>query len=586
MRENDLKLIENKFRDFEEKIETLKRLENELDSLDSKGFESEVEAIMSKLKSPDKIPEIEKGIEELKEKIALRVPDLSVNRSTSEISITEGEELDVKIELKNAGKEVAKSVLLSDRFSDGFKIISGDNFWTGDLKQGESKSIEYKIKADKAGKYTIPRLIVKYEDNRGKLYEKSVEPISIEVIPEVAPAPKNAYGVVIGIGKYKDEGIPALKYAKEDAIAIYNILTDPKYGNFSKENVKLLLDEQATLTEIKSAMGTFLARNAGEGDMVCIYFAGHGSPEIDPTGKADDNLEKFIVPYDAKKDDLFGYGLSMDTVRKILDERIVSKRAIFFIDSCYSGEAGGRTFSRPDVVARNVTISEKFLEQLSGEGRIIITASKPDELSHETDELKHGIFTYYLAEGLKGKADFNEDGVVTVDELYSYVYKQVEEKARQLGGTQHPLKKGTIVGEIPLTRCETEEIMRIKELNSDAHRLFEEEEYEDARERWNEVLKIDSKNAEALAGIEESKKKIEEMEAILREKQKRLLDLHNSGLPTKEYDEAMVLLKKNPRTYTDFERNIVKYIEELLKGAISIDVYVDTLKLIKENNKQ
>ena len=173
-----------------------------------------------------------------------------------------------------------------------------------------------------------------------------------------------------------------------------------------------------------------------------------------------------------------------------------------------------------------------------------------------------------------------------MDELYSYVYKQVEEKARQLGGKQHPLKKGTIVGEIPLTRCETEEIMRIKELNSEAHRLFKEGEYEDAREGWNDALKIDSKNAEALAGIEESKKKIEEMEAILRENQKRLLDLHNRGLPTKEYDEAMVLLKKNPKAYTDLERNIVKYIEELLNGDISIDVHVDTLKLIKENYKR
>lgn len=484
MRRNDFELIENKFREFEKKIVTLKRLENELDSIDSKGFESEVASLKSKLKSPDKIPEIEKGIAELK----------------------------------------------------------------------------------------------------GKIYEKSAEGVEIEVVPK--PAPKNAYGVVVGIGNYKDEGIPGLKYAREDAIAIYNILTDPKYGNFPKQNVKLLLDEQATLTEIKSAMGTFLARNAGEDDMVCIYFAGHGSPELDPTGKADDNLEKFIVPYDAKKDDLFGYGLSMDTIRKILDERIESKRAIFFIDSCYSGEAGGRTFSRPDFGVRNITISEKFIEQLSGEGRIIVTASKPDELSLETDELKHGLFTYYLVEGLKGKADLNADGVVTVDELYKYVYEQVEKKARQLGGTQHPLKKGTIVGEIPLTRCETKEIMRIKELNSEARRLFEEGEYEVARERWNDVLKIDKENVEALAGIEESKKKIEEMKASLREKQKRLLDLYNSGLPAKEYDEAMTLLKKNPNTYTDIERDIVNYVEELLKGDISIDIYVDTLKLIKENNKR
>jgi len=68
MRKNDLESIRKMFNEFEKKIETLKRLEKELDSLDTEGFEYKVKAIKSKLKSPDKIPEIEKGIAELKEK--------------------------------------------------------------------------------------------------------------------------------------------------------------------------------------------------------------------------------------------------------------------------------------------------------------------------------------------------------------------------------------------------------------------------------------------------------------------------------------------------------------------------------------
>lgn len=87
--------------------------------------------------------------------------------------------------------------------------------------------------------------------------------------------------------------------------------------------------------------------------------------------------------------------------------------------------------------------------------------------------------------------------------------------------------------------------------------MFEEEKYEEALASWSEVLKIDEGNAEALAGSEKTKKKIEEAEAILREKQRRLLDLHKRGLPAKQYDEAMILLKKNPQTYTELERNIV-----------------------------
>ncbi len=48
--------------------------------------------------------------------------------------------------------------------------------------------------------------------------------------------------------------------------------------------------------------------------------------------------------------------------------------------------------------------------------------------------------------------------MVTVDELYSYVYEQVTKKARLLGARQNPLKKGIIIGEIPLTRCGTDDL--------------------------------------------------------------------------------------------------------------------------------
>ena len=61
--------IESKLRNFEEKVKRLSELEKELNSLDTKGFESEVSSIKSKLKSPSKVPEIEREISELKVKI-------------------------------------------------------------------------------------------------------------------------------------------------------------------------------------------------------------------------------------------------------------------------------------------------------------------------------------------------------------------------------------------------------------------------------------------------------------------------------------------------------------------------------------
>jgi uncharacterized caspase-like protein len=417
------------------------------------------------------------------------------------------------------------------------------------------------------------KALIKIEENEEKKIKKT------EVFPEadisnIKPI-SNAYGVVIGIGEYQDSGIPALKYARDDAEEIYNILTNPEYGNFPKENVKLLIDKEATLTNIKSAMGTFLRRNAGEDDMVCIYFAGHGSPELD-SSKADDNLEKFLVPYDAKKDDLFATGFSMDDFKKIFG-MIESKKVIFLIDSCYSGQAGGRTFSKQEVAARNISISEKFLEELSGEGRIIISASLPDELSFESDDLKHGIFTYYLAEGLKGKADLNKDGVVTVDELYKYVFSKVTEKARLSGGRQHPLKKGTIIGEIPLTHYETEKMRNLKEFHY-------QKKFEDALNKYEEIIKIDKDNSDALNCIEKLKKEVGQQTTIFKNKQRKLLYLNDEkGLPSREYSEAMIILKKNPSMYTEKEKKISRYVEELLKDEICVETYIDTRKLIEEN---
>ncbi|MCK7469824.1 MAG: hypothetical protein MZU95_02755 [Desulfomicrobium escambiense] len=76
-------------------------------------------------------------------------------------------------------------------------------------------------------------------------------------------------------------------------------------------------------------------------------------------------------------------------------------------------------------------IGDGYLERVAGgRGKVIITASSANEVSVEKDELQHGVFTYYLLEGLRGKADTDRDGMVTVDEAYRYVYDQVPQGHR------------------------------------------------------------------------------------------------------------------------------------------------------------
>ena len=57
------------------------------------------------------------------------------------------------------------------------------------------------------------------------------------------------------------------------------------------------------------------------------------------------------------------------------------------------------------------------------------------------------MFTYYLLEGLRGAADSDGDGIITVDEAYGYVAVAVP---RATGQEQHPVKKGTVEGQLLL----------------------------------------------------------------------------------------------------------------------------------------
>jgi uncharacterized caspase-like protein len=182
----------------------------------------------------------------------------------------------------------------------------------------------------------------------------------------------------------------------------------------------------------------------GKEDMVIIYFAGHGACEKDVMSPDGDGLEKYILPYDADPKDLYASALPMREISHIFN-RIRSERLIFIADACYSGASGGRTIS---LTGMRANISDAFLDRIaSGKGRVILTASGANEVSGEDDRLKHGVFTYFLLEGLRGKADTDKDGIITVDEVYRYVSREVP---RATGQEQHPVKKGIVEGQLIL----------------------------------------------------------------------------------------------------------------------------------------
>lgn len=338
---------------------------------------------------------------------------------------------------------------------------------------------------------------------------------------------ENAYALIIGISKYKDPKIPKLNYTRADAEGMFKLLTDPDWVGLKHDKIKVLLDDDATLTSIKKAISSWLFKNADEDSTVFIYFAGHGGVEEDRLGIEKDKLAKYMLPFDADFDDLFASALSNRDFNELLST-IRSKRLLIFLDSCYAGGVSERK-------ARDVKIIEDPYKKLvEGEGRIVIAASQPDQRSFEDPKLGHGVFTYNLLEALSGKADYDNDGYVRVFDVYKYLQDAVPKIAMQLtGGTQEPVLRGDITKDF-----------------------------------------IVSVNREHFVEIEK--------ENVREKKLTKLRELYNGGkLSGKQYEWLRKIVKSDFEKLAEKDRNIAKLTDDLLSGEISIDTFHEDLEAIE-----
>jgi len=250
------------------------------------------------------------------------------------------------------------------------------------------------------------------------------------------------YAVVVGISDYKDPRIPDLKYADADAQAFYDFITSPVGGNFNKENVLLLKNNQATLKNVKLAITNFL-KKAIDTDFVVIFMACHGIPEPDRPN----NL--YLLTHDSELDSLPATAYHMENVNADMKRYISAKRLIFFADACHSAGLTESTIgTRGGSNTINVALSSL---KSTKEGWGIVSASRAGEVSMESNLWGggHGVFTHYLLEGMSGKADAggNKNGIVTLAEAFDFLEEKVK---RVTKNAQHPDISGNFDNNLPL----------------------------------------------------------------------------------------------------------------------------------------
>jgi len=232
-----------------------------------------------------------------------------------------------------------------------------------------------------------------------------------------------AVAIIIGIEKYKN--VSKADFANSDARDFYDYAA--RALGIRPENIKILVDDEADDISILKAFQEWLPLQVKRGSTdVYIFFSGHGYP-------SDDGKGLYLLPFGVNKNYMYRTAVKQEELTAAL--QIAKPRSVtMFIDSCYSGQ----TRSGEMLVTGIRPIGLKTTESVYPPDFTVITASAFDQVSSSNQDLKHGIFSFYLMKGMEGDADINKDGRITAREMHDYLTDMIGKKALGMNKKQQP----------------------------------------------------------------------------------------------------------------------------------------------------
>ncbi len=230
--------------------------------------------------------------------------------------------------------------------------------------------------------------------------------------------------LAIGVSRYAAPELN-LMFAEADARAMVETMQQAAKGwPYREVRTLLLTNEEVTRGSMLDSLARFLG-GAGPDDVAALFVAGHGVRDLE-------SGSYYFLPHPATADNLLTEGLRMTDFDEML--RLVRRNVravVVMLDTCHAGALGIPS-------TRLVSADEMAALMSAGEGFFLLAATKPGEESKEKQDLGHGAFTYAVLEALRGSADADGDGALTVSELFGYVARRVPDLTQ---GQQHPYHK-------------------------------------------------------------------------------------------------------------------------------------------------
>jgi hypothetical protein len=234
---------------------------------------------------------------------------------------------------------------------------------------------------------------------------------------------------LVGINSYTDGQYPDLKFCVNDVKTLGDFLSHVGYS------VIILHDEKSgsyapTKNNISAELKTFC--KAHPDDLLLVYFACHGIRIKD---------QPRLIAQDTRAALLEEQSIALAEIETMLRESDATRK-ILMLDACHTGIEMGRDIADPEFI-------HNVYEQ--AEGFALLAASTAQQKAFELGNVKHGVFSYFVLEGLSGAADRQSKQFVTVDDLRTHVLHGIRDWSKSEGGlVQEPTDKREGIGDFIL----------------------------------------------------------------------------------------------------------------------------------------
>jgi hypothetical protein len=176
----------------------------------------------------------------------------------------------------------------------------------------------------------------------------------------------------------------------------------------------------------------------GPDDLLLVHFACHGTLV---------ERQPYLVMHDTGYESMTQTALPVAEVEAEM-RNSGATRLVLTLDACHAGvelrepvrDAVDRDPGTPEPAYRKIDYEPGFIQRVydSAQGFVLIAASAAQQTALELNGKQHGLFTYFMLEGLSRKADRAERGFVTVNDLIEHVTDTVEKLTGEDKQVQQP----------------------------------------------------------------------------------------------------------------------------------------------------